>query len=750
MRIPLRLRPFLPWLALLGLLGLVAAAYYPGLSGPFLLDDWANLPALGAYGPVDNPVTLASYLTSGIAGPTGRPLALASFLMDAHNWPANPWPFKLSNLLLHLLSGALLALLLRQLSLARGLDARRAMWVGILGAGLWLAHPLFVSTTLYVVQRMTILAALFVFAGLNLYVWGRARLNAGHTRSAYTLMIVGIVGGTFFGTLSKENAALLPLLALVLEWTVLSSSPSPLTGEGGGEGEKQSAPRGNTPHPNPLPQGERGQEESPSRSPFPEDGQGGGKSCPPLCRRRREGGKKSCPPLCRRRREGEKKSCPPLCRRRREGGVGGGFLAFRAIFLWLPSLALFAYVLYPLRHALTSLPYRNFTILERLLTEGRVLVDYLYLLVIPHAGTQGLFTSVAVSHGLFDPWTTLPAILIVAALIAFAFAVRRRLPVLAAAILFYLAGQLLESTTIPLELFYEHRNYLPAALLFWPLAWWILRGPGTRALRAGIATFALVLLLAFTALRADLWGKGAELSLVWMRLNPHSTRAQVWGSEGLTAAGHPDLALKKLRLATRAQPDNISIALSALNVACELRQARPADLVATVYAAAHSRAGSGLIYNGVARLAKRIESAPCPPLTTAGLQAIPTAALANPHFNPYPALRQEFLVLRGRLLLRQGKAGEAFDAFAQSLPLVPKPDTALVTAADMYVAHKPRLGLKLLDEYRRLEKPQAHGWNMARLHRWWLERSGWYSESFKRVRAALEKQLRASKAAHKP
>lgn len=681
MPIPPRLRPFLPWLALLVLLALVAAAYSPGLRGPFLLDDWASLPALGAYGPVNNPVTLVSYLTSGIAGPTGRPLALASFLMDAHNWPANPWPFKLTNLLLHLLSGALLALLLRQLSRFGGLDARRAAWAGILGAGLWLAHPLFVSTTLYVVQRMTILAALFVFAGLNFYVWGRARLAAGRARSGYALMITGLVGGTLLGALSKENAALLPLLALVLEFTVLRS---------------------------------------PSNSPLPGAGQGG------------------------------EKLRPPLCRRRREGGVGGGFLAFRAIFLWLPSLALAAFVLYPLRHALNPIPYRNFTILERLLTEGRVLVDYLYLLVIPHAGTQGLFTSVTASHGPLHPWTTLPAIFLVLALIAFAFAIRRRVPVLAAAILFYFAGQALESTTIPLELFYEHRNYLPAALLFWPLAWWILRGPGTRVLRAGVAGLALALLLALTASRAALWGNEVELALTWMQLSPRSARAQVWGSEGLTAAGRPGLALESLRRATRTQPDDISIALAALDLACELRRARPADLAAVVRAAAHSRAGSELIYKGVARLNARLQHYPCPPLDTDGLLEIPAAALANSHFRPYPALRQEFLVLRGRLLLRQGRAGPAFRAFARALPLDPKPDTALVTAADMYVAHEPRFGLKLLDEYRGLAKPPPHGWTMARLHRWWLERAGWYSESFARVRAALEEQLHKSRAKNKP
>ncbi|HEX5313454.1 MAG TPA: hypothetical protein VFX38_00900, partial [Gammaproteobacteria bacterium] len=121
MQIPIRARPWLPRLFLFALLGAAAAAYSSGLAGPFLLDDMANLPALGAWGPVNNAATLVTYLTSGIAGPTGRPLALASFLMDAHNWPANPWPFKFTGLLFHLLNGVLLAALLVRLSRLRGL-----------------------------------------------------------------------------------------------------------------------------------------------------------------------------------------------------------------------------------------------------------------------------------------------------------------------------------------------------------------------------------------------------------------------------------------------------------------------------------------------------------------------------------------------------------------------------------------------------------------------------------------------------
>lgn len=657
------LQAWLPLAALLCVLGAAAAAYTPGLGGPFLLDDLATLPKLGAYGPVDNPATFVSYVTSGIAGPTGRPVALASFLMDAHRWPAPPWPFKLTNVLLHLLNGAMLALLLRLLSRASGLDERKALWAGVLGAGFWVLHPLFVSTTLYVVQRMAELAALFVFGGLALYVFGRERLVRGHRRSGYLAMTGGIVGGTLLGTLSKENAALLPMLAGVLEFTVFAAA---------GRRAATSAAKAEQPD-----------------------------------------------------------SAPPS-------------LLFRWILLGLPALAVVAFLAWQLRDATSPLPYRNFTIAQRLLTEPRVVLRYLYLLVIPHGGTTGLFTTVTVSRGALHPWTTLPALFAVLGLVGGALWTRRRWPALAAAVLFFFAGQLLESTSIPLELYYEHRAYLPAALLFWPVALWIARGPGAARLRAGAAISGLVILGMLTAYRAALWGNGIQLALTWMQLNPRSPRAVVWGARALADAGRDDLALARLRAASEAMPENLSIAMGHLRLACELHVFRESDLEATLYAASHARRGSLLIYEDVSGLASDLKRAPCPPLSAGDLEAIPKAALANPHFARYPALRQEFLVLDARLRLRSGDKRAGYRAFARALRIAPTPDIALTGAAELYAAHAPGLGLALLDDYRRLPRPPAHGWTMRRLHRAWLEHIGWYRDSFALVRKALRDELRAA------
>jgi hypothetical protein len=110
--------PLIFALVLIAPIAVAWAAYHPGLSGDFLFDDFANLPSIGATGPVDNWATFWRYITSGDADPTGRPLTLLTFLIDARNWPANPYPFKFTNVVLHLINGALLAWVLWKLGKA--------------------------------------------------------------------------------------------------------------------------------------------------------------------------------------------------------------------------------------------------------------------------------------------------------------------------------------------------------------------------------------------------------------------------------------------------------------------------------------------------------------------------------------------------------------------------------------------------------------------------------------------------------
>jgi protein O-mannosyl-transferase len=116
--------------------------------------------------------------------------------------------------------------------------------------------------------------------------------------------------------------------------------------------------------------------------------------------------------------------------------------------------------------------YRNypFTLTERLLTEPRVLFQYLGLLLLPLPSRLSLEHDPWVSTSLLSPWTTIPAILGWLILLAAAIRLARRpgWRGVSFALLWFLLNLSLESSFIPLDLMYEHRLYLPSLALIVP------------------------------------------------------------------------------------------------------------------------------------------------------------------------------------------------------------------------------------------------------------------------------------------
>ncbi|MEE9912502.1 MAG: hypothetical protein K4571_12345 [Deltaproteobacteria bacterium] len=117
-----------------------------------------------------------------------------------------------------------------------------------------------------------------------------------------------------------------------------------------------------------------------------------------------------------------------------------------------------------------SYEVRDFTLTQRLLTEPRVILFYLSLLFYPINSRLTLLYDIEVSQSLFAPWTTVAAILAILLIIGFVFYIARKRPLISFCILFYFLNHVIEGSFVPLELIYEHRNYLPAMLLFVPVA----------------------------------------------------------------------------------------------------------------------------------------------------------------------------------------------------------------------------------------------------------------------------------------
>ena len=113
---------------------------------------------------------------------------------------------------------------------------------------------------------------------------------------------------------------------------------------------------------------------------------------------------------------------------------------------------------------------RTFSLFERVLTQPRIVVFYLSQIFYPIPDLLSIVHDIEVSKSLFQPWQTLPAILFLLGLAAAGIWKIKRHPLFSFAVLFFLLNHIIESTIIPLELVFEHRNYLPSLFLFLPIA----------------------------------------------------------------------------------------------------------------------------------------------------------------------------------------------------------------------------------------------------------------------------------------
>lgn len=642
-----RLRPCLGGLLLLVVLAISFAVYRPGLAGGFLFDDFANLPALGRYGGVRDLHSLLWYLTSGIADPAGRPVALLSFLVDAHNWPAAAFSFKRTNVCIHLLNGVLLWLVLRVLG-RRILPERQSDWVALGGATLWLLHPLWVSTVLYIIQRQAMLAATFSLVGVlawnsAMHAFARGRSKTGWILAILAVPVCGLLAG-----LSKANGFLLPLLLWTLDTTIMAAQ---------------------------------------------------------------------------RARAAEPSTSPALA---------------RLIMLHVPAVVVLAGIMVMGVAAAPGLPAeRGWTLTQRLMTEPRVLLDYLHLLLIPRTDTSGVFADdVRVSTKLLQPRTTLPAIIGLVLLAFSAWRYRLRWPIPSAAILFFLAGHVMESSFIGLELYFEHRNYLPAMLLFWPIAHVCLRTGPLLIYRVGALSISCCLLAALTLQLTHDWSNPLALADRWAAVNPTSARAQSYAATMEMVAGHPELAIQRLAPLSRLAPGEIQYAVVLTSAYCEMGHVPDLALQSTIGALRHSGLQADVAYQWLVKLLVPGSTEPCAGLPTTVLHNFAASSLVREFSLIEPRSRAYYI--RGLLALKEKKCPSALDAFKKRLDVQRRPEAAQSEIVLLATHCSARDGIALLDHYQTSAQPIAPAPSPAlRLRDWLIARDGYWETEWERLRDVL-------------
>jgi protein O-mannosyl-transferase len=460
-------------------LSLITLIYWQGVSGLFMLDDVANLQLL--YDQISEEGFWAGVL-GGNSGPTGRPVSLWTFALQQSSWPDDPLSFKLVNIIIHLISSALMVLIIYWLlpHLFSNSNNHRFS-IAILLSAFWALLPIQISTVLYVVQRMVLLSSLFMLLAIVFYAWARAELCRQRLSRAGMIFCLGVGISSLLAILSKESGLLVFAFILTIEILVQKKQPIP----------------------------------------------------------------------------NKKIRCWVIAS------------------LALPLVLLIGYMIY--KSNSQSYDGRTFNLIERLLTQPRVLLDYLQQIILPVQSQLGLYHDDYIkSTSILNPLSTLWAMVF---WIAFAvIAIGGRFvhnPWLFFAFFWFISGHLMESTVLPLELYFEHRNYLSSmgilvgCIGLFLAIYNLIKSKSIQNIVRLCAVIYPCLIISVTLSHTILWGNKGEYMVVSAMENPTSLRARMLMIDYYDAVGLPNQAYAEIDKMLEDFPNEISLRLNKMLYACD-------------------------------------------------------------------------------------------------------------------------------------------------------------------------------------
>jgi hypothetical protein len=422
-----------------------------------------------------------------------------------------------------------------------------------------------------------------------------------------------------------------------------------------------------------------------------------------------------------------------------DGGHGYRFVKARAWIIGIPLAVLILGLIASVPGAVRGAPFiRPWDVGQRLLTEPRVLIDYLWLLWVPRSISTGLFNDqIHASVSLLHPWTTLPSILAVIGLVGLGFYLRKRSAPWSMALLFFFAGHLVESSFIPLELYFEHRNYLPAMFMFWPLALLLTKDGARFAGRCLLAAAIIVAIALLAHSRAVLWGDSFRQALIWARINPDSPRAQTNAAMFELTQDQLGPAITRLKSAAQKFPDQVQVTTMLATAQCRRGSLPVATQKAVLRSLRTDRRGLRITFNWVEKAVAQTKAASCDGFDLHFLRESVNATAENPKVQQFAGNRQDVRYMQALLDLANGDGQRAYQSFNQGLAQLPKPQTALKQAALLGTYGFPELGLEHLDYYASIAHEPKMALNMPAIHSWLLVHQHYWAHEFTVLRAAL-------------
>jgi tetratricopeptide (TPR) repeat protein len=403
----------------------------------------------------------------------------------------------------------------------------------------------------------------------------------------------------------------------------------------------------------------------------------------------------------------------------------GRWSTWFAVFLVLPLVLVVGYLARLVDYPESLVLRRGFDAGERLMTEAGILWTYLHKALIGIPGRLGIYQPAPEPARTLLAPATLAAVISWLALLIGAIVWRRRFPLVAFAVLWFLAGHLVESTLVPLELYFEHRNYLPiAGPVFAAASAWVLCS--RRTLRVAAAAIPVYVLASAYLLHgfASLWGEPSLAARYWAMRYPDSHRAVSNLAGYQLREEGPLRALQTIDQFVLENPEHAYMRIPELNLRCRYLPAEDHGLVVEQLLQGLPEATFTYTAGGMlSELLTTVSATDCNGVGPDTLLALAESLRGNPRYARDSRYNQFHNKLLAAIARRDGDYDGAIEALRRAIAYAPSSElnmmmvTALADTGDFDAAREfiddalqqgPRHPLKALRWRRDLEGLQAY------------------------------------------
>jgi len=384
---------------------------------------------------------------------------------------------------------------------------------------------------------------------------------------------------------------------------------------------------------------------------------------------------------------------------RPNGVTARNWRAWQAVFLVLPLTLLLAYLASRINYPDARIASRDFNAWERLLTEARILWVYLLKAMVGIPSQLGIYQELPmVSRSLFNPATFLACVAWFAVLVA-SIVWRRRYPLFAVAVLWYLAGHLIESTVVPLELYFEHRNYIPVVGPLFALGSFLFLHPSRRRIAGVLVTVFAIVNAWFLYSFSSLSGAPSFASRYWAATYPESPRALSKMAKFQLVEGDPLRALQTIDTFVMAHPEHASMRITQLIILCQLSPEQ--DHSNVVEQLERELPEVDFTYTTAPMLYELFSTASGSNCKGVNLETVVSLAMTlrdNPRYTNEPMYNHAYQIMLADVARQQGDYDAQIDHLQQAITHWPSPDLNVMMVMAMGGAGKFDAARNFIDD----------------------------------------------------